>query len=98
MRERAGLTDFGGRNLFDARDDVDIEVLAMITAYVRRIVSRLGEVDDEVLMSGKVRFGLPTSELDKVNAPSKLFQQVEQKVKMSAESSANMQARSASGP
>lgn len=84
--------------MFDARDDVDIEVLAMITAYVRRIVSRLGEVDDGILMNGKLRFGLPEQEADKVRAPSRLYQQVEQKVLASAQSSQNAQKRSISGP
>jgi cytochrome b pre-mRNA-processing protein 3 len=50
------------RNIFDASEDVDIEAMAMVTSYVRRAVSKLGTVDDEVILRGRVKFGLPLEE------------------------------------
>jgi len=50
------------RNVFDASEDVDVEVLAMVTSHVRRVMSKLGRVDDEVVLSGRIKFGLPEEE------------------------------------
>ncbi|EMC98844.1 hypothetical protein BAUCODRAFT_31111 [Baudoinia panamericana UAMH 10762] len=49
------------RNLFKASDDVDVRDVALVTAYVRRELARLGELDDEVLSEGRVKFGSPES-------------------------------------
>ncbi|KAA8913855.1 ubiquinol-cytochrome C chaperone-domain-containing protein [Sphaerosporella brunnea] len=50
------------RNIFDASEDVDIEAMATVTSYVRRALSKLGSVDDDVIMRGHVKFGLPLEE------------------------------------
>ncbi len=59
-----------GRNIFLGNEDVDIELLAVITSYVRRVLSKLGEVEDEVLTQGRMSFGLPLEEWDLVRQKS----------------------------
>jgi len=58
------------RNVFDARPDVDMEVLATITSYARRVVHGLDKVDDQVLYSARVTFGLPNEEAETVRVES----------------------------
>lgn len=71
------------RNIFNASSDVDVEVLAMVTSHVRRVVSKLGSVDDEVVLTGRVKFGLPEEERAVVRQKSvlvdKLGDEVQQK-------------------
>ena len=62
------------RNVFDARPDVDIEVLATITSYARRVVHGLDKVDDQVLYSARVAFGLPNEEAETVRVESKFIE------------------------
>ncbi|RPA92720.1 hypothetical protein L873DRAFT_1708686 [Choiromyces venosus 120613-1] len=62
------------RNVFNARPDVDMEVLAMITSYVRRVVHGLDKVDDQVLFSARVTFGLPNGEAGVVRKESKFIE------------------------
>ena len=63
-----------GRNVFDARPDVDMEVLATITSYTRRVVHGLDKVDDRVLYSARITFGLPNEEAETVKVESKLIE------------------------
>lgn len=60
------------RNVFNASEDVDLEVLAMVTSHVRRVVSKLGCVDDEIVLSGRIKFGLPEEERTIVRQKSAL--------------------------
>lgn len=62
------------RNVFDARPDIDMEVLATITSYARRVVHRLDKVDDQVLYSGRITFGLPNEEVETVRVESKFIE------------------------
>ncbi|CAZ83815.1 unnamed protein product [Tuber melanosporum] len=61
------------RNVFNARPDVDMEVLAMITSYVRRVIHGLDKVNDQVLNSARVTFGLPNGEVEMVRMESKFI-------------------------
>jgi cytochrome b pre-mRNA-processing protein 3 len=65
------------RNIFNATEDVDIEVLAMVTSYVRRALSKLGAVDDDVVLSGRVKFGLPLEERKVVTQKTHYLDKVE---------------------
>jgi cytochrome b pre-mRNA-processing protein 3 len=60
----------GSRNIFNAADEVDMEVLAMVTSHVRRVLSKLGTIDDDVVLNGRIRFGLPTEEAEEVKKKS----------------------------
>lgn len=64
------------RNVFDADPDVDVELLAIITSYVRRCVAGLDKVDDEVIHAGKIKFGLPMEEEPLVKMRSKFLESV----------------------
>ncbi|KAG9240445.1 ubiquinol-cytochrome C chaperone-domain-containing protein [Calycina marina] len=50
------------RNVFKAKQDVDIKALAHIVSYMRRLLSELDQVPDEKLVTEVVDFGSPTSE------------------------------------
>ena len=52
------------RNVFDAKEDVDFAVLAMVTSYVRRVIAGLDRVEDERVMEARVMFGDPAREGD----------------------------------
>ncbi|KAH0614686.1 uncharacterized protein H6S33_000322 [Morchella sextelata] len=64
------------RNVFDADPDVDVELLAMITSYVRRCVAGLDKVEDEVVHAGKIKFGSPMEEEPLVKMRSKYLESV----------------------
>ena len=64
------------RNVFDASDDVNMEVLAMVTSHVRRAMSKLSMIEDEVILSGRVSFGSPDEEEAVVRKPSKLLEEI----------------------
>ncbi|KAL7275029.1 Serine carboxypeptidase 3 [Rhizina undulata] len=68
------------RNIFDARPDIDLELLAVITSYVRRVVSGLDKVPDDLISAGKVTFGLPTEEFSVVRQRSPLLDQLAKEV------------------
>jgi cytochrome b pre-mRNA-processing protein 3 len=68
------------RNIFNAADDVNIEVLAMVTSHVRRVLSKLGSVDDEVVLTGRVKFGLPSEEKPVVRQKSHFLERVESSI------------------
>lgn len=65
----------GFRNLFNADDNVDLELLALITSHVRRVVSRLDKVNDEVILKGQVTFGMPLEEMSLVQKKSDYLEQ-----------------------
>jgi cytochrome b pre-mRNA-processing protein 3 len=52
------------RQLFDGDANADPVKIALVTAYVRREVARLGWLDDKVIARGYVGFGEPISETD----------------------------------
>jgi cytochrome b pre-mRNA-processing protein 3 len=52
------------RMVFDAKEDVDPVKIAVVTAYIRREVARVGALGDKVLATGYVGFGEPVSETD----------------------------------
>jgi cytochrome b pre-mRNA-processing protein 3 len=52
------------RMLFDAKEDVDPVKIALVTAYLRKEVARVGLLGDKVLASGWVGFGEPVGEAD----------------------------------
>ncbi|KAF8454615.1 ubiquinol-cytochrome C chaperone-domain-containing protein [Kalaharituber pfeilii] len=47
------------RNLFDAREDTDLRMVAGVVGYVRRVLRGLEKVDDEMVMGARVAFGEP---------------------------------------
>ena len=47
------------RNVFKGGEEVDVEGVAVVTAYVRSRMAMLGEMSDERLAGGEVRFGEP---------------------------------------
>lgn len=61
------------RNVFNASDDVDVHALALVTSHVRRCLSRLGAIGDDVVLSGRVAFGLPLEEKTVVNERSRFL-------------------------
>ena len=61
------------RNVFNASDDVDVHALALVTSHVRRCLSRLGAVGDDVVLGGRVAFGLPLEEKAVVNQHSRFL-------------------------
>ncbi|KAH8589391.1 ubiquinol-cytochrome C chaperone-domain-containing protein [Bisporella sp. PMI_857] len=61
------------RNIFKAKEDVDIKGLAMIVSYTRRLLSRLDALSDEALASEKLEFGNPTDEEKVVNIRSAML-------------------------
>ncbi|KAA8893262.1 ubiquinol-cytochrome C chaperone-domain-containing protein [Sphaerosporella brunnea] len=70
------LTTALWRNIFDASEDVDIEAMAIVTSYVRRALSKLGSVDDDVIMRGCVKFGLPLEERKVVKQKSHYLEKI----------------------
>ena len=50
------------RNIWDANAEVDFQKLAMMVGYVRRIISGLENVGDEVLLEAQLYFGNPADE------------------------------------
>lgn len=53
-----------------------MEVLAMVTAHVRRAMSKLSMIEDEVILRGGVSFGSPDEEEAIVRKPSKLLEEI----------------------
>nr|POF05938.1 cbp3-like protein [Quercus suber] len=47
------------RNLFKASEEVDVEDVAIVTAYVRAEMLRLEGLSDEVVSAGQITFGSP---------------------------------------
>lgn len=64
------------RNLFDAKPDVDIELLAIVTSYIRRVLSGLDKVSDETIYAGRIQFGNPLDEKSIVMRESKFLEKL----------------------
>jgi len=47
------------RNVFKAKEGADVQDVALVTAYLRRELQRLGEMGDHQLSEGKVAFSSP---------------------------------------
>lgn len=62
------------RNVFDAKKDVDVELLAVITSYVRRVLSGLDRVSDETVYTGRIQFGRPLDEEPHVRKESRFLE------------------------
>lgn len=67
------------RNLFDSKPDVDVELLAVITSYVRRVLSGLDKVSDETIYAGRIEFGNPADETPFVARESSFLQKLQEK-------------------
>lgn len=67
------------RNLFDGKPDVDVELLAIITSYVRRVLSGLDKVSDETVYAGRVEFGNPLDEKPVVMRESRFLEKLAEK-------------------
>lgn len=51
------------RNVFQAREDVNLEDLAAVVSYLRREVARLDKLEDARISSGDVKFPSPAEEM-----------------------------------
>jgi cytochrome b pre-mRNA-processing protein 3 len=59
------------RNLFKAREDVDVRALAAVVAWMRAGLAELGEMtDDEVEVGGHAAFGALTEKFRTVDLPT----------------------------
>ncbi|KAM0716356.1 hypothetical protein Q7P37_007801 [Cladosporium fusiforme] len=50
------------RNVFQAREDVNLEDVAVVVAYLRNEITRLDKVTDSEIASGAIRFSNPAQE------------------------------------
>lgn len=50
------------RNVFQAREDVDLQDLAAVVSYLRREIARLDKLGDERISSGNIKFPSPAEE------------------------------------
>lgn len=73
------------RNLFDSNPDVDIQLLAIITSYIRRVLSGLNKVSDETIYNGRIRFGNPLDEKPGVLRSSRFLEELAAQEKNSKE-------------
>ncbi|KAL0635733.1 Serine carboxypeptidase 3 [Maublancomyces gigas] len=73
------------RNLFDSNPDVDIQLLAIITSYIRRVLSGLNKVSDETIYNGRIRFGNPLDEKPGVLRASRFLEELTAQEKNSKE-------------
>lgn len=62
------------RQLFDGDVNADPVKIALVTAYVRRELARIGWLEDRVIARGYVGFGEPVTDID---VPSQAFTQNE---------------------
>lgn len=73
MKSDAVLAAAVWRNVFKADEEVDLRGLGMVVSYMRRVLRTLESVDDEVIVSGRIRFGDPSSEVGMVQVRSKMI-------------------------
>ena len=71
MKGDAVLAAAVWRNVFKADGEVDLRGVGMVVSYIRRVLKTLDSVEDEVIASGRVRFGDPSSEEAMVAVRSK---------------------------
>lgn len=73
------------RNLFDSKPDVDVQLLAIITSYIRRVLSALNKVSDETIYNGRIQFGNPLDEKLGVLRASRFLEELAEQEKSSRE-------------
>jgi cytochrome b pre-mRNA-processing protein 3 len=61
------------RNVFKAKEDVDVRAIAQIVSYMRRVLKGLDKTSDEDVHSCKVEFGSPVDEAAVVALKSKMM-------------------------
>jgi cytochrome b pre-mRNA-processing protein 3 len=61
------------RNVFKAKEDVDIKGLALIVSYMRRLLKELDSLPDEQVMRGELAFGSPKDEISVVSTKSPMM-------------------------
>ena len=71
MKGDAVLAAAVWRNVFKADEEVDLKGVGMVVSFMRRVLKTLDSVEDEVVASGRVRFGDPSSEAGMVAVRSK---------------------------
>ena len=71
VRGDATLATAVWRNIFKASEDVDLRRLGQIVSYMRNVLNKLDNMEDEDLTSGDVVFGDPESEAALVGLRSK---------------------------
>jgi len=71
MKGDAVLAAAVWRNVCKADEEVDLRDVGMIVSYMRRVLKTLESVEDEVVASGRIRFGDPSSEAGMVAGRSK---------------------------
>lgn len=71
MKGDAVLAAAVWRNVFKADEEVDLRGVGMVVSFMRRVLKTLDSVEDEVIASGRVRFGDPSSEEGMVAVRSK---------------------------
>ena len=71
MKGDAVLAAAVWRNVFKADEEVDLRGVGMVVSYMRRVLKTLDSVEDEVVASGRIRFGDPSSEAGMVAVRSK---------------------------
>jgi cytochrome b pre-mRNA-processing protein 3 len=64
------------RNVFDANPEIDMEVLAMVTSYTRRVTSSLDKLGDGVLFAAGVTFGHPEEEAETIRKKSNYLEKL----------------------
>lgn len=61
------------RNVFKAKEDVDVRAIAQIVSYMRRVLKGLDKTPDEDIQGCKVEFGSPEEESAVVALRSKMM-------------------------
>lgn len=73
MKGDAVLAAAVWRNVFKAREDIDIKALAMIVSFMRKALKGLDGMTDEQVMSAALKFGGPTNEIKIVGDRSQML-------------------------
>lgn len=78
MKGDANLAAAVWRNVFQGREEVDVEKLVLITSWLRREMKRLAETDDQVIKTAEWKFDfLPAHEANLVMLQSKMMKEVD---------------------
>ena len=73
MKGDAVLATAVWRNIFKADEEVDLRKLAEVVSYMRRVLRTFDSVTDEVIATGRIKFGDPSSETALVSVESKMM-------------------------
>ncbi|EPS38219.1 hypothetical protein H072_7971 [Dactylellina haptotyla CBS 200.50] len=73
IRGDAWMAQAVWRCLYVSKEDMDMQKLAIITSYIRRILSGLEKLDEETILSAQVFFGNPMDELPVVERFSEIL-------------------------